>query len=162
MRRIGSMQSYNNITTSSHQILYLKRRTSVIVLQVGEHPDVVVPLPGELFSEANDDLVVILLAHVTGSRGLNEAISLTERSAASQSGVTGVARRVIFFLRRSMPENESASTVARVSPANSTRSSGRNRQTCPGVCPGVYIHRQFGTPGTSPPAGNSRARSLPR
>jgi hypothetical protein len=46
-----------------------------------------------------------------------------------QSGVTGVAGREIFRLRRSMPKNESASTVARASPAKSTRPSGRNRQT---------------------------------
>jgi hypothetical protein len=71
------------------------------------------------------------------TRGLSEAISLTERSAASQSGSRASLGGRSSACGAACPKTSRRPRWPGRHPAESTRPSGRNRQTWPGVCPGV-------------------------
>src|SRR2546423_12524368 len=79
--------------------------------------------------------------------GRSAAIFSNDARAALQSIVNGVGGRARSRFRLSNALHESMFTVTNASPVRRKRSDSRNKQMCPGECPGVCSHSQPDAPG---------------
>src|SRR5205823_11748550 len=80
--------------------------------------------------------------------GRSFANSLSELRAELQLIVNGAGGPASCGRAPINPTHESMFTLTKASPVRRTRSEARNKQMCPGECPGVGTHSQPGAPGT--------------
>src|SRR5260221_14201787 len=92
--------------------------------------------------------------------GRSAAIFFKDARAESQSIVNGVGGRARSRWRLSNALHESMFTVTNASPVRRRRSDSRNKQICPGECPGVGNHCQPNAPGTF--SGRSSRKRPPK